>query len=187
MFKKVFYFLAGFLISSAAVHAQSLEILTNPVYDTTGGVTPYVPGSDGGHAYVELKTFVKNNTSDSVLIEWKNLSTDTTQNPEGWILTGVCDNINCRSEYGDWYYGAWESAKKIGPGENMLLLVHIYAPTTSADTTGIYKILLQIPNFSDTAVFVLNKNSSTGISMITGDDERVNIYPNPVMNSDQLH
>jgi len=171
---------SALLLSASFALAQSFEINPNPSYDTTSGVPPY-NGSQGGHQYVEMKVDVKNISFNPITFSWRNI-TDTTQNPSGWILVGVCDNIQCRAEGGSWYFGDPQQSNPVASGMVMdpKMAVHVYAPDNGPDGTGVYKIELSGGHQTDTAVFILTKNSNTGISAIQINDKRVSIYPNPI-------
>lgn len=179
MFKKFSTLLLGCAFAFAAAQAQDFDFVSpNPLHDSTTGFAPY--SGSGQHEYIEMWQYVKNISNSPFTIEWRSLSTDTTQNPPGWILTGICDNINCRGEYGPWYYGSTEHSAPVASGANSLMLVHVYVPASSADTVGIYKVEIKTPNQTDTAVYIINKYSSTGVSTIRLNDNRVSVYPNPL-------
>jgi len=185
MIKKIFLYFVSAMFCSVFVTAQVFEIETNPVEATTTGVTPYIPGDPSGHDFVSFETAVKNISNDSVTLTWTNIS-DTTQQPLNWLLTGICDNIVCRGEYGSWYYGAPQTANAFAPNATMPLIVHVYASSNDPDGTGTYKIQLSAHGQTDTAVFILTKNT-TGISAISLKDNRVSIYPNPVATGNNLN
>lgn len=181
MFKKLTtLFLASFTFLWAA-QAQDFELRNGKImYDTTAGVTPY-NGEPEGHEAVQVANYIRNISSQPFVAKWRNLSTDTTQNPTGWVLTGICDNIMCRGEYDPaWYFGGEQETFAIDPGQTSLLEVRVYVPTTSPDATGIYEVEIKTPNQIDTAVFVITKDSRTGISAISLTDPQVSLYPNPL-------
>ncbi|HET8574014.1 MAG TPA: T9SS type A sorting domain-containing protein [Edaphocola sp.] len=179
MFKKISTLLLGCAIVFATAQAQDFTFVNpNPLHDSTAGFAPY--SGSGQHEYLEMWQYVKNISNSAFTIEWRSLSTDTTQNPPGWILTGICDNINCRGEYGPWYYGNTEHSAPVDPGSSSLMLVHVYVPASSADTVGIYKVEIKTPNQTDTAIYMINKDHSLGLSAVRLDDNRVSVYPNPL-------
>lgn len=185
--KKLFTLItAGGLFVAASSYGQDFEIYDKPVTETTTGVTPYEPGADGGHFFVEMNAYVKNLSSDTLVYKWRNLSTDTTQNPIDWVLVGVCDNNGCYAEYGSWYYGDTITSGPEGPGNVMDMFAHVYAPTTSADGTGTYKIEISTENQTDTAVFILTKGP-VSIDLVRVTDKRVNLYPNPAQDDITLY
>lgn len=159
-------------------YGQDFEIYDNPTTATTAGVMPYDPSGEGGHDFVEMNAYVKNLTEDTLVYKWRNLSTDTSQNPADWVLVGVCDNNGCYAEYGFWYYGDTVTSGPEAPGNVMDMFAHVYAPTTAADGVGTYKIEISTANQVDTAVFILTK-SPVGVDRVLVRDNRVNLYPNP--------
>lgn len=180
MLKKVLYTLIGLSITFTSAKAQDFTFFNGTtMYDTTQGFPlPFDPTSIN---YIEMDNYISNNSGQDITCEWRNLSTDTTQNPEGWVLVGVCDNINCRGAYGPWYFGSSETTNPIEDRGTGLLSIHVYVPETTPDnTTGIYKIEVKTASQTDTAVFVITKDGNTGISALRLDDNRVSLYPNPL-------
>lgn len=186
MMKRLCLLMTGALVYSSVMQAQDFTLTPAVVYDTTNGVTPYVPGSDEGHDYVAMHTVFTNISDQTYKFTWTNI-TDTTQNPEGWILTGVCDNIVCRAEFGDWYFGTPEQTEDVIPDGNFDMIVHIYAPTNGPNGTGIYKIKIETEEQTDTIVYMLTKEEGLGLSAISLNDKRVTLYPNPAQTDMQVY
>src|SRR5690606_25011802 len=122
--------------------------------------------------------YVKNLTEDTLVYKWRNLSTDTSQNPADWVLVGVCDNNGCYAEYGFWYYGDTVTSGPAAPGNVMNMIAHGVAPTNAADGVGINKTDSSTANQVATSVFKL-PNRPVGVDRILVRDNRVNLYPNP--------
>lgn len=180
MLKKLYCAMIAAVIGFTA-QAQYFTASPAAIYDTTAGVTPY-PGT-GNHAFVAMETTFSNITNEPYTYNWRNLSTDTTQNPAGWVLAGVCDNVLCLSEYGDWYYGATKtSLADVPANSNFALIIHVHAPSDKPDATGIYKIELQKLDQVDTVIFTLTKRGgNVSVATLSGDDRRVSVYPNPTV------
>jgi hypothetical protein len=187
MFKKIITLLAAGIMGFSFAHAQDFDfVFTNPVHDSTGGTAVYQAG-DMQHSYIEIKNYIKNTTADSIVVYWRYIDIDTTVNASNavtlnskWFVTGICDNQNCRGEFGSWYYGSIDSSAKVAPNGTMLIMMHVYVPVNSPDATQAFKVELQSLNQTDTAVFVVTKVHGLGISAIQLKDRRVSIYPNPL-------
>ncbi len=177
--------MTGVLAYGSVAQAQDFELDPPIVYDTTFGVERYKEGDDS-HAYVEMHTTFKNISENDFKFTWINI-TDTLALPKDWELTGVCDNILCRSERGEWFYGKPESTETVKAGTSFPMIVHIYAPSDGEDGTGIFKLQLKTLDQTDTAVYFLTKVKGTGVKAIAVSDKRVNLYPNPATTYMQVY
>jgi hypothetical protein len=74
----------------------------------------------------------------------------------------------------------------IGAGASSIMEARIYAPTDEPDGVGLFKVEISTAQQMDTLVFMLTKDSTTGIAAISLNDKRVSVYPNPASGSD-LH
>lgn len=187
MFKYLFtLFLSGAVISSASpVFAQDFQIRDKPLEMTTAGCT-----DDPDDFVIGFQTYLSNvrtNPADEITIEWTYLVNQSTQ-PSDWILNGICDNIICRYPGDPALTGTPQFSKPFtnDRDDDMLLEININAATTASDGVGTYYIEVKTPNQVDTAIFILTKNSATGISGISIKDKQVTLYPNP-SNLDNLN
>lgn len=188
MRKKILFTLLAALIGFNYAQAQDFEFLyDNPTHDTTVGISPYVPGSNTTHDYVEVRQYITNISTHPYTVSWNYIDVDTTVNLDNkdsildhWFVTGICDNINCRGEFGPWYFGNAETSAQVDPDGNMMIEIRVYVPNSSPDTTRTFKVQLKTFNQTDTAVFVITKDGNTGISALRLDDNRVSLYPNPL-------
>lgn len=194
MLKKIFGLLIGGLLTFSVAKAQDFQfVFPNPSHDTTQGTTVFQQG-DFSHNFVQLRNFIKNISNQPYKVRWRLITVDTTVDTSNevalnnrWFVTGICDNILCRGEFGAWYYGNSDISNTVVPDTTMLIEVNVYAPTSSPDTSEVFKVELKSPNQTDTAVFVLTKVHGTGISSIALSDNRVAVYPNPLPANGQLH
>lgn len=187
MLKRILSMVTATLVLFNMASAQDFQFtFDNPVHDTTGG-TEVFSSESFGHDNYGLRNFVKNISDDTFAIDWKYIDRDNTVDTsneftitDAWFVTGICDNINCRAEFGEWYWGAIETSAPFGPGEQMLIEIDIYAPKTSKDTTRTFKVELKSPNQTDTAIFVLTKVQGLGVSVFAVNDKKVSVFPNPL-------
>jgi uncharacterized protein with FMN-binding domain len=201
MFKKLLSILSLGLLVSTGVSAQSFTM--SPANDTisvnTTGQGTYNSGEGTYSNTIDLTFHINNTAADPLIFKWKLLS-DSTEHPAGWLLTGICDNVICRSPYSDFYYHIEQTSFAIAPGETdpnkTLLEARIYAPVGSANGTGVFRVKLTAYNSSDanfanplqtkTVVFIVKKNV-TGVATIEANDKRVTLYPNPATSALQVY
>ncbi len=167
---------SGFgLAANAQITSGTFAMTHDTVTEYTTGTT--LPASNGSSSsYVECKNSMTNTGVDTLTFGWKILF--PLEIPTGWSLVGFCDNINCRDVNGQWDQGVEEISGKMGPGQAGALWLHLSAPSTTADGTGIVKVQIRTLDQTDTAIFVVIKGA-TGLSMINMDDTRIAVYPNP--------
>jgi hypothetical protein len=138
---------------------------------------------------LDIDAYINNASNASQVIKWTWVS-DSTNTPVGWVLTGVCDNVNCRASYSDFYNHIEQSTDPIAVAGKTLFEPRIYCPTTSPNGTGFYRFKIRSFNAADLTTetgsdfytFIVTKNT-TGISTIAIKDSRVLVYPNPATNS----
>ncbi len=181
MLRKLLSVLSVGLLLGTAASAQSFTIEPN---DTISANTTGQGNISGGvfENTLNLHANVRNNTGSAYKLYWTLLS-DSTESPAGWVLTGICDNIMCRSPYSDFYYHNEQETFDVQPNQTCLMEARIYCPVSSANGTGVMRVKIRTFDNSqvDTLVFIVNKNS-TGVSAIAVDDSRVAVYPNPAEN-----
>jgi hypothetical protein len=197
MFKKLLSILSLGLLVSTGVSAQSFTM--SPANDTisvnTTGQGTYNSGEGTYSNTIDLTFHINNISANPLIFKWQLLS-DSTEHPAGWLLTGICDNVICRSPYSDFYYHVVQTSFAIAPGETdpnkTLLEARIYAPVGSANGIGVFRVKLTAYNSSDadftnplqtkTVVFIVKKNV-TSIATIEANDKRVSLAPNPATNN----
>jgi hypothetical protein len=186
---------------STGVSAQYFNM--SPANDTisvnTTGQGTYNSGEGSYSNTIDLNFHINNTSDSSLIFKWQLLS-DSTEHPAGWLLTGICDNVVCRSPYSEFYYHIEQTSFPILPGETnankTLLEARIYAPVGSANGIGVFRVKVRAFYSSDvsfanplqtkTVVFIVKKNV-TGIATIPVDDKRVFLYPNPATNALQVY
>jgi hypothetical protein len=201
MFKKLLSILGLGLLVSTGVSAQYYSM--SPANDTitvnTTGQGNYNSGENSYSNTIDLSFHINNSSDSSLTFKWQLLS-DSTEHPAGWLLTGICDNVICRSPYSAFYYHEEQTSFPILPGETnankTLLEARIYAPVGSADGIGVFRVKVRAFYSSDagfanplqtkTVVFIVKKNV-TAIATIQADDKRVTLYPNPATNTLQVY
>ena len=201
MFKKLLSILSLGLLVSTGVSAQTFSM--SPANDTiianTTGQGNYNSTEGTYSNTIDLTFHINNSSANSLIFKWQLLS-DSTEHPAGWLLTGICDNVICRSPYSPFYYHVEQTSFAILPGETdpnkTLLEARIYAPVGSANGIGVFRVKVTAYNSADvdfttplqtkTVVFIVRKNV-TGIATIKADDKRVNLYPNPATNTLQVY
>lgn len=201
MFKKLLSILSLGLLVSTGVSAQSFTM--SPANDTisvnTTGQGNYNSTEGTYSNTIDLTFHISNISGNTLRYKWQLLS-DSTEHPAGWVLTGICDNLICRSPYSPFYYHVEQTSQPLLPGETdpnkTLFEARIYAPVGSADGIGVFRAKLVAYNNSDTAfatplqsktvVYIVRKNV-TSIATIQADDKRVNLYPNPATNTLQVY
>jgi hypothetical protein len=198
MFKKLISVLSLGLLLSTQVSAQYFTMTPSNdtiIVNTTGQGT--YNSSEGTFSNTLDPEFHINNISDkSLIFKWQ-LMSDSTEHPNGWVVTGICDNFICRAPYSPFYYHEEQTSFPIAPGETnlnkTLFEARIYAPVGSGNGIGVIRCKLRAFYESDAAfanplqtrnvVFLIKKNVSTGIGSISADDERIALYPNPATNN----
>jgi len=183
MFKKIILFSAVSFCMSGIVKAQEVTsgmftIESDTVSNTTLG-TSETPANNPPDDCVEIKGSLTNASADPIFFGWKLLFPQDL--PEGWVITGFCDNITCWAPNGSWEQGVEKVSGEVAPGASAPLWLHLAAPTSAANGTGIVRFQVRTTEQTDTVTFILTKNA-TGISVINAKDSRVNIYPNPATN-----
>jgi hypothetical protein len=195
MYKRILATLCLGLVVNAVADAQTFTVTpeTKVITANTAGQGLYNAEQDTYSNTIDLDFHINNTSANPLKFIWTLLS-DSTQHPAGWLLTGICDNRNCRSPYSDFYYHIPQITNTIVPGETDEVLTQlearIYAPVGSANGQGIFKVKISSVSPSDTAVllqtdtltYIVNKNP-TGISVIQIDDSRVTLSPNPATNN----
>jgi len=188
MLKKIIPFAIGLCLTFFSAGAQDFVFLNGEqLHDTTSGSTsiqsPY-----------EMFNYIKNNTNQDFAVTWRFLDVDSTidsayvaTHPNQWVVTGICDNINCRGAFEDWFYGAPQNSFTITAKQTSPLFMNIYVPASSPAATNIYKVEVSTPNQIDTAIFILTKDDNTGVSAIRLTDNRVSVYPNPLPSGQNLN
>jgi hypothetical protein len=187
MLKKLLSLLSIGLMLGAGAHAQYFTIEDKLVEETTTGTALK---TDDDYPTIDMHTNLVNATANAFPIKWQ-LITDSTSHPLGWLVAGICDNIQCRTPYSPFYYGTvQESLPFPGVTPKCLIEARIYAPTVAANGTGTVKVRVwsfdatdtSIVTQADTITFKLTKGP-VGISSIEMNDSRVSLYPNPATNN----
>lgn len=170
------------LLYAASGYAQevtpgSFTLAHDTVAAITTGTTAPVPGSPMAQwPYVELKNTVTNTSDLGIRYGWKLLSAAM---PDGWAVTGFCDNMSCYEPGGIWNVGEEMVSGNVTPGANGPLWLHIAAPVTAPDGVGIIRFTVRTTDRTDTITFVLTKAATTGISAAGADGAAVTLWPNP--------
>jgi hypothetical protein len=195
MFKKLLSALSLGLLISTAASAQVFNMIPandTIIHNTTGQGT-YNSTEQTWSNTIDLNFYIRNISPNALTFKWTLLS-DSTEHPMGWLLTGICDNVICRSPYSAFYNHVEQTTFSINPGETdpnkTLLEARIYAPVSAANGTGVFRVKVVAYNTSDlntalqtkTVVFIVNK-TPTSIAAIGTDDKRVSLYPNPATSS----
>ena len=183
MFKKIILFSAVSFCMNGIVNAQDVTsgtftIESDTVFSTTSG-TSETPANNPPADCVEIKGALINADTNPLSFGWKLLFPQDL--PEGWVITGFCDNITCWAPNGSWEQGVEKVSGEVASGASAPLWLHLAAPASAPDGTGIVSFQVRTTEQTDTVTFVLTKNA-TGISAINAKDARVNIYPNPAAN-----
>lgn len=192
MVKKLLGALSLGLLLSTSASAQIFTISPNDTIEvTTTGQG--VQTAEGFTNTLNIEGHVNNVSNASVVFNWKLLS-DSTEHPQGWIVTGICDNVVCRIPYSPFYYHVEQTTLPVAPGDNSLMETRLYCPPSTHNGTGVIRIQIRTldaadPNVvtqQDTLVLIVHKNP-VGIDKITADDKRVTLYPNPATNYLQVY
>lgn len=192
MIKKTLTLFVACAFGLCSLYAQDFTFLHgNPIQDTTQGVTIFQSG-DPSHDNVQISNYLTNVSDTTYKVTWRFISvdssiTDSTLAPGQWFVTGICDNINCRGEFGSWFYGTPQNSDSIAPQGTCLMEMNIYAPTSSPDTTEIFKVEFSSPNQTDTGIYILTKVHGTRISAVQLKNNSVSIFPNPLTLGEKLN
>jgi hypothetical protein len=185
MFKKFILFSAvsislGMMgsVNAQEVTSGTFSIAADTVFSTTAG-TSETPSNNPPVDCVELKGTLINEGTEPIFFGWKLLFPQ--EIPTGWVITGFCDNITCWAPNGSWEQGVEKVSGEVAPGGSAPLWLHLAAPSSTANGTGIVSFQVRTTEQTDTVTFVLTKDA-TGINLINAKDARVNIYPNPATN-----
>lgn len=193
MLKKLFTILSLGVIFQTNTNAQEFTYMYGlSTNDTVAISTPPMGEKTQEGNFIntlDIEAYIKNNSAASQIIKWTWVS-DSTNAPTGWVLTGVCDNVNCRAAYSDFYNHIEQSTSAIAVGDKSLFEPRIYCPASSANGVGYYRFKIRSFNASDLTTetgsdfytFIVTK-TSTGISTISLKDSRVLVYPNPATNT----
>lgn len=193
MFKKLCsVFGVGMLLATGA-SAQIFNITPNDTIEVNttgqGELT-----DEGFTNTLDVNGYVNNISGvNQAFFKWQLLS-DSTEHPLGWVLTGICDNVQCRAPYSPFYYHEVQETFQVTANNKTLMEARIYVPVASANGTGVFRIKIwsvdqtdmTTPTQIDTLVIIVNK-TATSIASISVNDNRVKTYPNPVQNQLQVY
>jgi hypothetical protein len=135
-----------------------------------------------GRQSVDVPNSIKSGTSNSVVVTWRVI--DHYFAP-GLSANGFCDNIECRdslgtitgASYTTAAYGSYDifyaTFRDYGAAVGSVSWVKLYVTEGPAGTIG---------GTSRTLVFMVNKNTATGIAN-TRNNDNVSVFPNPARES----
>lgn len=192
MFKKLCSVLSVGMLLATGASAQVFNITPNDTIEvnTTGQGTLT---EEGFGNTLDVNGYVNNISTVNQAFNWQLLS-DSTEHPLGWVLTGICDNVQCRAPYSDFYNHVEQVTFPVAANNKTLMEARIYVPVASANGTGVFRIKIwsvdqtdmTTPTQIDTLVIIVNK-TATSIASISVNDNRVKTYPNPVQNQLQVY
>lgn len=182
MFKKLLSVLGTGLLLSTGASAQVFTLTPNDTIEvtTTGQGTL---SQEGFANTLDIHGNINNISGATQMFKWQLLS-DSTEHPAGWVLTGICDNVQCRTPYSGFYYGEVQETLPVAVAGESLLEARIYCPVASANGTGVFRVKVwsvdgeNNPTQEDTMTFIVHKNP-TAIASIAQNDNRVKTFPNP--------
>ena len=193
MVKKLLGTLSLGLLLSIGASAQVFTLSPNDTIEvTTTGQGEKT--AEGFNNTLNIEGHINNISNKERVFRWKLLS-DSTEHPEGWIVTGICDNFVCRLPYSAFYYHVEQETLPVAATTgNSLLETRLYCPPPTGNGTGVIRIQVRalsttdtnIVEQQDTMVIIVHKNP-TGIGKITSDDKRVALYPNPATDYLQVY
>lgn len=165
---------------STAANAQADFTLTTDTItvDTTGSTPP--AGETWDNYTINIFNYAHNKTSQPLIINWRIFQKTI---PIGWFINGFCDNISCRpGTHTAIVNGTPQESNPVAPGDSTQLEPRVAVPVEADNGTAIIRVELKTNNTTDTATYIINKHSTTGITVISVKDTRVAIYPNPAAN-----
>ncbi len=192
MVKKLLGTLSLGLLLSIGASAQVFTLSPNDTIEvTTTGQGEKT--QEGYNNTLNIEGHINNVSGAERVFRWKLLS-DSTEHPEGWIVTGICDNFVCRLPYSAFYFHVEQETLPVAAAGNSLLEARLYCPPPTGNGTGVIRIQVRALDLADTnivvqqdtLVIIVNKNP-TGIGKITSDDKRVALYPNPASDNLQVY
>ncbi len=166
------------LFGFGTTNAQDFQLMHKFEEVTTQGET--ATGGDLISASVHFYDTVTNLTNVPLHLKWRIIQADYPT--FGWAISGICDNIECRSVTSINAHLAnpnfVDTFSVIGPNGWSQLQTYVYVTENADDGIGTVKVRVFNDNHSDTTTFVVIK-TGTSINTIKLNDNRVSLFPNP--------
>jgi hypothetical protein len=165
------------LLLSALTGLLSLSAATAQTFEAQQGDTSIAAYSGGSNLSVYNR--IRSTSTTPVKLDWR-MTFDGI--PPSWTLTGVCDNIACRSA-SDSRNSTWKQSDDYGNNYNLNDFHIAYENMTAVpnNTSAVAQITFRdAANHSSqkTLTFIATKGT-TGVVNVTRTDDEVVLYPNP--------
>lgn len=169
------------LLLSAFLGLTLHTAVTAQTFEAQMGDTSILGWANG--STFKIYNRLRSTSSTPVTLRWRVLNPASAV-PSGWTLTGVCDNLGCRSAAttldNTWKESGMYDNSNFSPLTNDF---HIQYDdmTTAPNATSVFQIQVQdVANNSSqkTLTFIASKGTA-GVVKITRSEDEVVLYPNP--------
>ena len=165
------------LLLSALVGLFSYSDSTAQTFEFQRGDTAMEVYTSGSNMYVYNRP--RATSSAGVTLEWK-MTFDGI--PASWTLTGVCDNISCRSS-AESRNSSWKPTMQYDDSysANDFHLAYEDMAAVPNNTSAVAQITVRdvASTSSQKVVTFIASKSATGVVNVTRSDDEVVLYPNP--------